>query len=135
MYKKAQVIIAVFIKNEKVLVEKRSLKNFEGEQYLIPGGKVKGNLEDIEQALKREVLEELGVKILEFIPLSKTQRILGLKGQELIPFLIQKWEGELPESILDKGNLLEWVEIEKALNTPVKPTREIVQVLKNYLSQ
>lgn len=122
------------MKNGKVLAEKRVLKDFEGEQYLIPGGKVK-NLENIEEALKREVLEELGVKIIEFIPLSTDEEILGLKKQQLIPFLIQKWEGLIPESILDKGNLLEWVEIEEVLKTPVNPTREIVQALKKYLQK
>lgn len=133
MHKKVPVIIAVFTKNEKVLVEKRFLKNFKEKQYLIPGGKVKKDLENMEQALKREVSEELGVTVIEFTLLSDTEAILGLKGQQLIPFLIQKWEGELPKNILDTGNLLEWIEIEKVLNTPVKPTREIVQALKKYL--
>lgn len=135
MHKKTPVIIAVFIQNEKVLVEKRFLKNFKGEQYLIPGGKIKKDMENIEQALKREVLEELGVTVIEFTPLFDTKVILGLKGQQLIPFLIQKWAGKLPKNILDTGNLLQWIEIEKVLNTPVKPTREIVQALKKHLTK
>ncbi len=131
---KDQVVIFIFTKNQKILIEKRALKDFEGEQYLIPGGKVK-DLENLEQALERELMEELGVKALDFISLPKDSEILGLKGQSLIPFLIQKWEGELPESILDRGNNLEWIEIEDVLKTPVKPTREITQALKEYLSK
>lgn len=131
---KDQVIIFIFIKDQKILIEKRTLEDFEGEQYLIPGGKVK-DLENLEQALERELSEELGIKILDFIPLPTGGEILGLRGQSLIPFLIQKWEGEIPESILDKGNSLEWIDIEEVLNSPVKPTREIVQALKEYLSK
>lgn len=130
---KQRVVIFVFLKGNKILIEKRTLEQFKGEQYLIPGGTVKEDLESLEEALKREIREELGVIPLEFLPLLSDKKIKGLKGQLLAPFLINKWEGNLPQTILDKGNCLIWLEIEEVLTTPIKPTREIVAVLKKYL--
>lgn len=126
-----RVVIFIFLDGEKILIEKRSLKNFKNLQYLIPGGIIE-EFEEIEQALKREIAEELGIQPLEFSPIP-AKEIRGLNNQLLIPFLINKWEGELPKTILDKGNTLEWLEIEEVLKTPIKPTREIVMALKTLL--
>ncbi len=129
----ARVVIFIFVDKNKILIEKRALEDFEGEQYLIPGGFVE-ETENIEQALIREMKEELGVIPLDFIPLPTKDKIIGLKNQILIPYLINKWSGQLPEIILDKGNSVVWIEIDEVLKTPVQPTREIVEALKSYLS-
>ncbi len=130
---KDTVVILVFTIGKKVLVEKRQLEQFSNPQYLIPGGTVK-QLEKIEQALIREAIEELGIKILDFTPLPSKNKIRGLKGQYLEPFLVSKWEGQISETILDKGTPLFWVEFNEALTSKVRPTREIIIALKNYLS-
>lgn len=130
-----KVVIFIFTDGKRILIEKRGVKNFQGEQYLIPGGRVKKGLENLEQALKRELMEELGIIPTEFIKLPDREKILGLKGQHLIPFLINKWEGNFPKTILDKGNPLEWIEIEKVLETSIKPTRKILDALQKYLNR
>ncbi|MBI2086467.1 NUDIX hydrolase [Candidatus Daviesbacteria bacterium] len=134
MKKRAKVVICVFTDGEKILTEKRLLENYSEWQTLIPGGGVE-DFETIEQALKREVFEELGVIPLEFIVLPKEEQILGLNNQIIVPFLITKWQGELPEKILDSGNRLEWMIIEEVLNSPIKPTKKIVEALRKYLSK
>lgn len=128
----AKVVIFIFTNKDKILIEKRQLQDYEGLQYLIPGGHVEEE-EEIEEAMKREMLEELGVTPLEYILLPTTKKIAGLKNQTLVPFLINKWEGDLPVTILDKGNAVVWLTIEEVLQTKIKPTWEIVQALKSYL--
>lgn len=126
-----RVVIFIFQDGEKILIERRSLKNFSGLQYLIPGGEVETD-EDLEQALKREIKEELGVTALEFTPLPSPE-IKGLNNQLLLPFLINKWEGQLPEFVLDKGDPLEWLEMDQVLETAIEPTRKIIESLKVFL--
>ena len=128
----ARVVIFIFLSKDKILIEKRELQDYAGLQYLIPGGLVEEK-EEIEQAMKREMLEELGVTPVEYILLPTSKRIAGLKNQTLVPYLINKWSGDLPVTILDKGNSIIWLTIKEVLQTKIKPTREIVQALKSYL--
>lgn len=128
----AKVVIFIFINGEKILIEKRYIKNFTDLQYLIPGGEVE-KLESAEQALKREIMEELGITVFTHIPLP-TPEIRGLDNQILIPFLITGWDGNLPNSTLDKKDPLIWLTMGEVLETEVKPTKKIVEALKKHLS-
>lgn len=132
MKNKQSVIILVFIDGEKVLTEKRLLENYADPQLLIPGGMIEDS-ETEEEALIREASEELGVIPLEYARLPVDEDIRGLKNQLLVPFFIKRWEGAFPEIILDKGNKLEWLNIDKVLNSPIIPTRKVVEALKVYL--
>ena len=134
MKKQVKVVISVFTDEGKILAEKRILKNFAKEQLLIPGGTVK-DFETVEQALVREVSEELGLTVLEFEILPLDKEIRGLKNQLIIPFFIKKWEGEFPQKILDKGNSIAWFEFDELLNSPIEPTRKVVAALKKYLEK
>lgn len=127
-----KVVIFIFVNNNKILTEKRILEGFKDHQYLIPGGTVE-EAEDAEEALRREMSEELGVIPLDYVLLPTKDKIIGLKNQILVPFLINKWKGVLPKIILDKGNSVVWLPINEVLKTPIKPIREIVQALKSYL--
>ena len=126
-----KVVIFIFTSGEKILIEKRYIKNFTTLQYLIPGGEVEEG-ENLEQALKREIMEELGVTNFSFIPLP-TSEIRGLNNQLLMPFLITKWEGNLPNSTLDKKDPLSWLTIDEVSKTKVEPTKKIIKALKTYL--
>ncbi len=130
--KKYTVVIAIFIQNGKILVEKRDLEQFTKPQYLIPGGIVEKG-EKVEDALVRETFEELGIEILSYYPLPYKEKIFGLKGQHLIPFIIKEWKGNFPTQILDKGTPVYWVEFDEALQSKVIPTKRIIEELKNHL--
>lgn len=130
---RTKVVIFIFLDKGKILIEKRIIENFSGEQYLIPGGVVK-ELESLENALKREIKEELGIIPLEFTPIPSTN-IKGLKNQYLFPFLINKWTGDFPKQVLDNGNSLVWLEFDEILTTPIVPTRKIIEAFKKYLSK
>lgn len=129
------VVIFIFVDKDKILVEKRSLENFDEEEYLIPGGRVKEGIENSEQGLLREIQEELGITPLEFYPLPVNEKITGLKGQTLMPFIIKNWQGTFPKKILDRGNPLLWLKFEEVLKTKVEPTKKIVTALLKHLSK
>lgn len=111
------------------------MPGFLKDQYLIPGGAINPE-EDLEQALKREIMEELGIIPTEFELLTK-EGIIGIFDNSLRPFVITKWQGQIPKLILDKEDPypLEWIEIEEALNIPIESTRKIVEAIKNCLKK
>lgn len=135
MATKSCVVIFALVRNNKILVEKRPLEGFVDHQYLIPGGGINTS-EDLEQALKRESMEELGIIPIEYELLTK-EDIPGLHSNILKPFIVSKWTGNIPKFILDKADPhpLEWMEIEKAMKISIKPTRKIFELLRIYLKK
>ncbi len=134
MAKSSRVVLFALIKENKILLEKRPVKGFAENQYLIPGGAI-NELEELEEALKREAMEELGIIPIDF-ELLTDEDIPGLYNNILKPFVVRAWQGQIPKFILDKKDPfpLEWIPIDKALNIlPIKPTKKIVKMLKNYL--
>ena len=69
------VTAAAIIKNGKVLIAKRR-RAFMGYSWEFPGGKLEGN-ETLEECLKREIKEELGVAIDVFQFLCSHKHVLN----------------------------------------------------------
>lgn len=137
MAKNSRVVLFALIKDNKILLEKRSIKGFTNRQYLIPGGSINKDHEELEDALKREMMEELGITPTTF-ELLTNEDIPGLNNNILKPFVVTSWTGKTPNHILDKKDQfpLEWLEINEALNSlPIKPTKRIIEILKEYLSK
>lgn len=132
---KPQVVIFALIKDKKILVEKRPVPGFSDNQYLIPGGAIDPR-EDLESALKREIIEELGVTPTEFMPLNQ-EGIIGIFDNILKPFVITKWQGKIPKIGLDPKDQypLEWIDIDQALNIPIESTKKIIAAIKVYLKK
>tara|TARA_A200000113_G_scaffold146809_1_gene132102 strand:+ start:490 stop:867 length:378 start_codon:yes stop_codon:yes gene_type:complete len=61
--KKFNVVAAVILKNNKFFIAQRNRNKHMGLCWEFPGGKVEKN-ENFEQALKREIKEELNISIL-----------------------------------------------------------------------
>lgn len=129
---KTTVVLFVLIRDNKILVEKRPVKGFSKHLHLIPGGAINQS-ESLEEALKREMMEELGIRPIKF-ELLTTEDIPGVFDNLLKPFVVSLWEGQLPNTILDNEDpySLEWVEID-SLMTPIPGNRKIMQALKKYL--
>lgn len=103
------VVAAVLVKNDKILLPKRSanLSKFPN-YYEFPGGKVE-NGESLEEALKRELYEELvidvNIKDIEQFPnnvLIKTDLNIILTI-----FIVKKWKNELTLNSSINSNILE----------------------------
>lgn len=134
MAKNSRVVLFALIKENKILLEKRSIKEFPEYLYLIPGGAIK-KIENLENALKREIKEELGIIPTDYQILTE-EDIPGLQNNILKPFIVTSWQGKIPKFVLDKKDPypLEWMDIDKALNIlPIEPTKRIIEVLKEYL--
>jgi len=97
-------IIGIIIKGNKVLAEKRP----ETETYCkgevgLPAGHVEQK-ESLEKALKREMLEELGIKVLKARHFCSDPFLLQGKAFKFHYFLCLEWLGK-PESI-EAGKLM-----------------------------
>ena len=56
------VAVCILKKNKKILFTKRPSKKYFGDYWEFPGGKLEKN-ETFEEAIKRELFEELGIRI------------------------------------------------------------------------
>ena len=89
------VVGAVLIKNNKILLPKRGskLKKMPN-MYEFPGGKVEKG-EQLKDGLKRELSEELCIDVdIEDI-IEFPNNVLKTDGFILTIFIVQKWKGEL----------------------------------------
>ncbi|MFH0714624.1 MAG: NUDIX domain-containing protein [Candidatus Diapherotrites archaeon] len=123
MPEKPQASVGIFLKDGKMLTEVRSMEN-----ELCPGARTfpSGHFEkgeNAEQALEREMKEELGVQVLE-------KKFLGTfefssdyaPVHDLHYFLVTKWKGNISEKGEDAT--LEWIPVleYKKLDYPVDAT-------------
>lgn len=86
-------------KGEKYLIAQRSLKDDQAAgQWAAPGGKVDLEVEDdiIENTLKREILEEVGVEVEDELELVASKSFIRSSGDHVVglSFLVEYKSGE-----------------------------------------
>ncbi|QCO70767.1 NUDIX domain-containing protein [Buchnera aphidicola] len=86
--------IGIIINKKKVYITRGKYKK---NTWEFPGGKIKKH-ENIVRALKRELLEEVGITILQFNFFKYIKYINSKKKLKLYFFLIKKWKSQ-PYSI------------------------------------
>ncbi len=102
---------ALIIHNDAILLVRHKKQGKEA-YYLLPGGGVKTN-ETVEEALKRELLEETGLCVKAIRPVFITESISTDKKRKIRQFVyICEWSGAIKPST-DKR-------VEKALFVPIK---------------
>ncbi|WP_034890853.1 (deoxy)nucleoside triphosphate pyrophosphohydrolase [Gillisia sp. Hel_I_29] len=108
-----QVTCALIVNKNKVLCAQRSEKMSLPLKWEFPGGKLEKG-ETLEDCLKREIKEELGlnVKILQRLP-SNTHRYSDKKIIELIPFRCSLQTSEID---LKEHSKIEWVTVSQLEN-------------------
>ncbi len=108
------VAVAVIVKNNRVLISKRPEHVHQGGLWEFPGGKVEPG-EPFISALKREIQEELAIKVLKCHPLIKIAHHYPDKSVLLEAHIIEDFEGQqYPEhkmSLGSEGQAVQWVEI------------------------
>lgn len=95
----------VFDKNGKVLVAKRLLHSLGGGKWEFPGGKVEDG-ESVEQALNRELLEEVGLTVLEAVPFVSIPH--PDKQLTLHAWLVKSYQGKAHGV---EGQVVRWIDI------------------------
>ena len=134
---------AVFNKRGKILLTRRAPAIRAPGKWCLPGGRLDGG-ERWQTALRRELLEEVGVKVLEETligiysdpQLTVTQNPLpeGYYGQFVVAsFLIKKYEGEIiPNEEVDRWD---WFSLE-ALPEPMLRSHPVrIRDAFNYVGQ
>ena len=102
------------IKNQKgeVLIARRHKKAHQGDLWEFPGGKVEPG-ENIQQALLRELKEELNISVQHASPLIKINHQYSDLSVCLDVWLVDKFSGELKAC---EGQPIRWVSLESLQN-------------------
>jgi len=104
---KVKVAIAVIInKNNQVLITKRGADQHQGNKWEFPGGKVEA-AETAQQALARELKEELGIQLESANFLTTITHSYSTKNITLEVYKVTKWQGD-PKGL--EGQPMRWVE-------------------------
>lgn len=122
--------------NKRVLSEKRRADSkFFPNMVVFPSGTVEENEKDnLDQTLIRESYEELGIVPTEYACLDTQQPLYSGEKTIIHPYVITKWNGEIPSYILDKGNPILWQSFEEAATSEVATRAVIVERVKKYLA-
>lgn len=97
----------VFNAKDQVLVAKRGGKQHLSGFWEFPGGKVEPD-ENCEQALSRELKEELGIAVRVAVPFMKLVHNYPTKTVRLFVFIIHQWSGKLAEPYGAEGQPIRW---------------------------
>ncbi len=113
------VVDAILVKDDKLLLVKRSKKLIEGGKWALPGGYIDRD-ESIREAIKREVLEETGYQVKNTILFTITDDIKGVKkDRQNISFVFICQIGELVSKPDWEVEEARWFELN---SLPVKET-------------
>jgi len=128
------VSVAVILDPQgRVLLSRRAEHLHQGGLWEFPGGKLEPG-ESVEQALRREIGEELGLRLLEHRPLIKHLHRYADKAVLLDVHLVTRFFGE-PQGL--EGQPLEWVEPGSLLDYPMPaadlPIIQAVTLPSRYL--
>lgn len=98
-----RVVAAVFRSNGRVLACRRSADRSAGGRWEFPGGKIETG-ESAQQALRREIAEELGVMIMVGAQLDRTTTVVDGRPIELTCFLVDQFDPQ-PTTSTDHDQL------------------------------
>ena len=123
------------IQDGKILLGKRNAKcPFYPGIWDLPGGHAEAN-ETLEQTLKRELNEELGIDQISIEQLSILRIINNEEELTLYVYLVTRWSGEPFNTSLAEHDELGWFALEEAasLTSSLKEYQAIWMLLQQHL--
>ncbi|QCI25420.1 NUDIX domain-containing protein [Buchnera aphidicola (Sitobion avenae)] len=126
--KDTEAVIGIIIHGKKIYVTRGKYKT---NIWEFPGGKVKKH-ESIMHALKRELLEEVGIIVIEVSFFQYTEYVHLKKKIKLYFFLIKKWKGQ-PYSIEGYSYHWKFVYNLRPLDFPLANHHVIMSLKNKYL--
>lgn len=115
-----ECVVAFIVKGKRILLGKRSVaREFYPDVWDAFGGHLNPN-ESCEDALRRELHEELGIiptRWTFLMTADEPDPVANGKGQYHI-YLVTRWDGVPTNMQLEEHSLVEWFEFERAMNLP-----------------
>ena len=126
------VAVGVVVNRERqVLIAKRHARQHQGGLWEFPGGKVDDG-ESVQDALKRELLEEVNIDVRECASLLKIHHDYADKQVLLDVWYVNVFAGE-PAGC--EGQPVKWIGIEEFSNHDFpEANREIIDAVRNLLA-
>lgn len=110
------VIAVIRDKNNQILIAQRAIHQHQGGKWEFPGGKVEQG-ESAQQALIRELNEEVAIQVNSTIPLIQLQHHYTTRAVFLDVYEVTSWQGEASGK---EGQAIRWVK-PKELNNYTFP--------------
>ena len=104
-----EVTCAIIVREERVLITQRSESMPHPLKWEFPGGKVKEG-ESPEHCIKREIFEELGLKVVVKQSLPAVEHVYNTHSIKLIPFICHLDEGKI---VLSEHRSYRWIHKEE----------------------
>lgn len=101
------VAVAVIVKHQQVLIALRKPEQHQGGLWEFPGGKVETD-ETVQQALSREIAEEVSVEVLSAQPLIEVRHDYGDKSVLLDVWTVDAFAGTPTGR---EGQIVKWCDI------------------------
>ncbi|WP_293747116.1 8-oxo-dGTP diphosphatase MutT [uncultured Paraglaciecola sp.] len=105
--KVVEVAVGVIKQGNKIYISKRADNLHQGGKWEFPGGKREAN-ETIEQALSRELSEEIGIQVTKQSQFMLIEHDYGDKKVRLDVRLVEEFEGQASHQ---EGQQSQWMEI------------------------
>lgn len=130
--------VFILIRDGLLLMERRIDDDpYFPDEWIFPGGKLEPGEEPV-AALMREATEELGIEIVDAVPLCTLQQVFyarpHLASHRLFPWLVTRWRGDVPDCVLDSGGQLGWRTLDQALASPIECTRQMAEAVRDELA-
>ena len=125
------VAVGVILRDNQTFVCLRASDKHQGGKWEFPGGKVEAG-ESPEQALFRELQEEIAIEITHTEPLTTIAHDYGDKQVKLIVFTVDGFEGE---PVGNEGQSGKWLSID-TLDASAFPAANvaIIEALQGYIA-
>jgi len=125
------VAVAIILSENQILLSKRHDASHQGGKWEFPGGKVELN-ETVEQALLREIEEELGLQVIKQEPFIVIEHDYVDKQVKLDVRIVSKFSGKAEGK---EGQLIRWVKAVDLLDLDFPAANApIVKSLYQYLT-
>ncbi|WP_289029225.1 8-oxo-dGTP diphosphatase MutT [uncultured Paraglaciecola sp.] len=120
--KVVEVAVGVIKQGNEIYISKRADDLHQGGKWEFPGGKREAN-ETIEQALARELSEEIGIRVKKQSTFMLIEHDYGDKKVCLDVRLVEVFEGEASHQ---EGQISQWVEVKDLSNFTFPDANKVI---------